>query len=39
MTRRFIGIDVGAETIKIAELSEREGRLSVARTQRREHHK
>jgi predicted CoA-substrate-specific enzyme activase len=36
---RFIGIDVGAETVKVVELERRSGALSVSRRAMLEHHK
>jgi len=37
--RRFIGIDVGAETLKLVELAEDAGELRWVRRELREHHK
>lgn len=37
--RRFLGIDIGAETVKVVELIIDEGRQSFGRRERAEHHK
>ncbi len=37
--KRYVGIDVGAETLKIVELQETEGKQSIARKIRIAHHK
>jgi predicted CoA-substrate-specific enzyme activase len=37
--RRFLGIDVGAETVKVVELIESDGRRQFGRRHRRAHHK
>ena len=39
MTERYVGIDVGAETIKWVELERRHGRLCWTRRELHEHHK
>ena len=39
MTERYVGVDVGAETIKAVELTERGGTLAVTRHAQREHTK
>lgn len=39
MTKRYIGIDVGAETLKVVELRDEDGKCSIASKQRISHHK
>ncbi len=39
MTERYLGIDLGAETVKLVELVRERGRLRVARQVLAEHHK
>ena len=39
ISKRYLGIDVGAETVKIVEISEANGALTVGRRRCEEHHK
>jgi hypothetical protein len=39
MTRRFLGLDVGAETVKVVELAGEAGRLAWTRRARLDHQK